>query len=208
MHEIKRYANGRLYDSTVKKYISMEEIEELFNSGEAFRVIVSKTGEDITETIVEKITEKEEAAKREAAEKMDTEREEPASVFFRLLKKSGGTFAEFSQKPVALFQAAVTMAEDEFDKRVKQLVKGKQMSESEARRLKDEFFGVSRNVRGWLGDMIEKRVKEAFSKMNLVTRDQVAELTLQIEELTEKIETLERIVAEREDTSESVFPNE
>ena len=49
---IKKYANRRLYDATVSKHVTLEDIRALIVQGEKIRVIEDKTGEDITRLIL------------------------------------------------------------------------------------------------------------------------------------------------------------
>ena len=221
-HLIKRYTNGRLYDATEKKYVTMADIEALADAGTGFRVVVSKTDEDITEEIVsklspEKTAEKEKGKKAKAGAKAAKTRdvataqdEEPedetpfSSVIGGLLKKGGGLFSGVPRKSMELWHGAMTMAEEEFDKRVRQLVKGKEISETEAKRLKDEVLGFTNNLKSWLGENVEERINDVMSMMNLATRDQLDGLAEKIEALNEKLEALERMDKEREDISEGV----
>ncbi|MCU0613782.1 MAG: polyhydroxyalkanoate synthesis regulator DNA-binding domain-containing protein, partial [Desulfobacterales bacterium] len=69
MHQVKKYANGRLYDATYKKYITMEEIEDFVRTGVIFKVVVSKTDEDITDSVIAKVKEE---MKSESGEKTET----------------------------------------------------------------------------------------------------------------------------------------
>ena len=221
-HLIKRYTNGRLYDATEKKYVTMADIEGLADAGTAFRVVVSKTDKDITEEIVsklspEKTAEKEKGKRAKAKAKAEkskvvakAEEDEPedetpfSSVIGSFLKKGGGVFSGVPRKSMELWQSAMTMAEEEFDKRVRQLVKGKEISETEANRLKDEIMGFTNNLKSWLGENVEERINDVMSMMNLATRDQLDGLADKIEALNEKLETLERMEKEREGVAASV----
>jgi polyhydroxyalkanoate synthesis repressor PhaR len=49
---IKKYANRRLYDSTVSRHVTLEDIRALIVDGEKIRVIEDKTGTDITRLIL------------------------------------------------------------------------------------------------------------------------------------------------------------
>ncbi len=49
---IKKYANRRLYDATVSKHVTLDDIRELIVQGEKIRVVEDKTGEDITRLIL------------------------------------------------------------------------------------------------------------------------------------------------------------
>src|ERR1700680_1993695 len=60
---IKKYANRRLYDTELSRYITLEEIRQLVLDNVSFRVIEAKTGADITKsTLLLIISEQEESA--------------------------------------------------------------------------------------------------------------------------------------------------
>ena len=49
---LKKHANRRLYDTELKKYVSLEQIRDLINSGVDVRIEDSKSGDDITRPIL------------------------------------------------------------------------------------------------------------------------------------------------------------
>jgi polyhydroxyalkanoate synthesis repressor PhaR len=49
---IKKYPNRRLYDETNSKYVNFSELKKLLIKGDSFKVIVDKTGEDQTATVL------------------------------------------------------------------------------------------------------------------------------------------------------------
>jgi len=49
---IKKYSNRRLYDTSHKRYITLEEIASLIKEGNEIKVIDSQTDEDITKVIL------------------------------------------------------------------------------------------------------------------------------------------------------------
>lgn len=49
---IKKYSNRRLYDTTHKRYVTLDEIAELIKQGNEIKVIDSQTDEDITRVIL------------------------------------------------------------------------------------------------------------------------------------------------------------
>ena len=51
MLTIKKYANGRFYDTDNKKYLKKEEVVKLVASKKKVKVVFSKTGKDITATL-------------------------------------------------------------------------------------------------------------------------------------------------------------
>jgi len=52
MLTIKKYVNGRLYDTVNKQYVTKDQLSKLIKGKEKIRVILAKTGKDITESVV------------------------------------------------------------------------------------------------------------------------------------------------------------
>ena len=49
---IKKYANRRLYDASISRHVTLEDIRDLIVKGEKIRVVEDKSGEDITRLIL------------------------------------------------------------------------------------------------------------------------------------------------------------
>lgn len=49
---LKKHANRRIYDTQVKKYVSLEEIRDLINSGVDVKIEDSGSGDDITRPVL------------------------------------------------------------------------------------------------------------------------------------------------------------
>jgi polyhydroxyalkanoate synthesis regulator phasin len=59
MLNIKKYANGRFFDTATKKYIKPETLAELIKKGEKIHVTLTKTGKDITDAVIAQFSKKE-----------------------------------------------------------------------------------------------------------------------------------------------------
>lgn len=68
MLTIKKYANGRFFDTTTKKYIKPETLAELIKKGEKIHVTLTKTGKDITDTVIAQFSKKEDKKREEKKE--------------------------------------------------------------------------------------------------------------------------------------------
>ena len=49
---IKKYANRRLYDASISRHVTLDDIRRLIVGGEKITVVEDKTGEDITRLIL------------------------------------------------------------------------------------------------------------------------------------------------------------
>jgi len=183
MHEIKKYANRKMYDRTDKRYITMAQLAKLIKSGEEVSIIDNNTGEDLTSAIVSQLI---------GREKKDKEKGVSPRVLMQLLRKGGGTLSDYAKKYTSLWQNAFTMAEDEVDKLVNMLVKDKELSRSEGSKLKKEIVGYTDSLKSWISDSVDKRVSEVLDVMNLPTNKRINELAARVDTLAEKIEKLEK----------------
>jgi polyhydroxyalkanoate synthesis repressor PhaR len=52
---IRKYGNRRLYDTTGKCYVNLDEIAQMIRSGDELQVLDTKTGEDLTRGILTQI---------------------------------------------------------------------------------------------------------------------------------------------------------
>ncbi|GAB6145930.1 polyhydroxyalkanoate synthesis regulator DNA-binding domain-containing protein [Desulfocicer niacini] len=63
MLNIKKYSNGRFFDTAAKEYIKPEKLAELIKKGEKIQVTLTKTGKDITDVVIGQFLKKEEQKK-------------------------------------------------------------------------------------------------------------------------------------------------
>ena len=183
MHEIKKYANRKMYDRTDKRYITMAQLSKLIKSGEEVSIIDNITGEDLTSSIVSQLI---------GREKKNKDRGVSPRVLMQLLRKGGGTLSDYAKKYTSLWQNAFTMAEDEVDKLVNMLVRDKELSRSEGSKLKKEIAGYRDSLKRWISDRIDKRISEVLDVMNLPSKDRINSLAARVDALAEKIEKLEK----------------
>ena len=72
------------------------------------------------------------------------------------------------------------------------LVREKELSEAEGRRIKRELIGHAEDFKLWIGRKIDQRISEAMQLMHLATRDQVKCLTEKVEALNRRVEKIEQ----------------
>lgn len=71
MLNIKKYANGRFFDTVAKNYINPEKLAEMIKKGEEIKVTLAQTGKDITETVIAQFSKKSESGKKVQARKQN-----------------------------------------------------------------------------------------------------------------------------------------
>ena len=52
MHELKKYPNRRLYNSTESRYVTIDDVRKLIVGGESIHVVDGKDGDDITRSVL------------------------------------------------------------------------------------------------------------------------------------------------------------
>ena len=55
MKVIRKYGNRRLYDTSSKRYVNLDEIAQMIRAGDEIQVTDAKTGEDLTRGILTQI---------------------------------------------------------------------------------------------------------------------------------------------------------
>jgi len=195
MYIIKRYANGRFYDTEEKNFITRDRIAEMIKSGKKFSIINTKTGKDITDEIVTQIKSKQSQASkktRQSKSKSSKTKEDPSSFLIQFFRKSGDTLFDYGKKYVSMWQGLFTMSREELDKLINRLIKDQKITEVEGKKLKSEIQRYSENVQDWLTSQIDTRVNDMLNRMNLASREQIQELTEKIESLNKKLAQLEK----------------
>jgi len=88
MLKIKKYANGRFFDTVNKKYIKPDDLAKLVKKGEEIKVTLTKTGKDITSTVLAQLSKKE-AAQKEKKSKPNKKKDMPFLKTDKLVKWVG-----------------------------------------------------------------------------------------------------------------------
>jgi len=91
MLKIKKYANGQFFDTINKKYIKVATLKELIQKGEKLKVTLTKTGKDITASVIEQLSKKADAPKsgkdKKAGKKSSAKSKKAAFLNTENLKK-------------------------------------------------------------------------------------------------------------------------
>lgn len=66
MHELKKYPNRRLYNTTESRYVTIEDVRKLIVAGESIHVVDGRDGEDITRSVLLQILAEQESEGHES----------------------------------------------------------------------------------------------------------------------------------------------
>lgn len=198
MYTIKRYANGRFYDTEKKTFVRREQIARMVADEKEFVIVDTKTGNDITEEIISRIQQGESAtAGRQKASASgssrhaEDSREDPGPPLLEFFRKSSDSLYQWGRKYAAKGQDLLAESWRELDKRVNRLVAEKKLSESEGRDLKEEMDRHSDKLRGWIASRMEQVIEDLLREKHLVPREEM-------DALEEKLQSLEKRLARLE----------
>ncbi len=115
MLNIKKYANGRFFDTATKKYIKTEKLAELIKKGEKIHVTLTKTGKDITDTVIAQFS------KKEDKKKESTKKEIPFLKTDKLVKWLGEVIDSKIEKVMEVVKLPTREQVASLDKNIKAL---------------------------------------------------------------------------------------
>ena len=196
MHRIKKYSNRKLYDTTDKRFISMDEIAELIKAGEEVSIHNHRTGQDLTASIVSQLL---------GRKSGNFDSEVPSKVLFQLLRKGSKGLVGSTRKYFGFWQNALTMAEDELDMFVNLFVKDSDISKDEGRRFKKEIIRHNEELKNWIDDQIDERVSKILQKNNFATKRQLSNLKTREQEFADKIESVLQELSDRIEALEKLY---
>ena len=177
---IKRYANRKLYNTAISRYITLKGIAELIEQGEEVRVIDNETGEDITSIALSQILVDNERGGRAM----------PRSLLSNLIQRSGD----------ALYGALKRSVEDasggigEIQRNVRRAIHS---HEEDAKRLR----GVWSGARTELDELIQGAVERVFGALDLPRRSDIEVLNANLERVADALEGLGRPAGDGDETA-------
>ena len=179
MPTIKRYPNRKLYDTEAKRYITLDGIAELIRDGAEVQVIDHTTEEDLTAVTLTQIIFEQE--KRHSGFL-------PKSVLTGLVRAGGDTLNTLRRNlnsPLELLKHV----DEEIEKRMQYLVEQGEIAREEAVALSEKLMMASqeRSKELFAG---QQRLERLLTVRGVPSREEVEELTSQIESLSAKIDSL------------------
>lgn len=185
---IKKYSNRRLYDSTNKRYVTLEDISELIREGSEVKVIDSQSGADISKVILIQVILESEKNKEDIL---------PVSFLHMLIKYGNKVAKDFFENYFLMMFQPYLSVQDNFKKNMRMWhemgwfppgagmapnldAKGesgqnaqaemaerlKEMFEKESNKSKEEPPGSAKDV-----DLLMEKIKELEEKVNSLEDD-------------------------------------
>jgi polyhydroxyalkanoate synthesis repressor PhaR len=172
MSLIKRYPNRKLYNTETKQYITLEVIADLIRQGDEIQVIDHTSGEDLTAVTLTQIIFEQEKKQSGFL---------PKSVLTGLIQAGGDTLNSL-RRTLATPLNLLHQVEEEIDRRLQALIKGGELTMEEALRLRDKLI-VTDQLSGEEPVITEAIVADYLARREIPTRDDLAQLHQQVDEL-------------------------
>lgn len=176
MRTIKRYPNRKLYDTQVKKYVTLNGIAELIRSGEEVQVVDHNSGEDLTAVTLTQIIFEQEKQQSGFL---------PHAVLTGLIRAGGdrlGTLRRTLASPLDLLHHV----DEEIDRRVRALIHRGDLEEAEGLSLRDML--LSQRSAASRPTVSDEELEQFLVERGIPTHDELHELEEKLELLVQKLD--------------------
>jgi len=176
---IKYYENRKLYDTTERRYITLDRIAEIIRDGQSCQVIDNKTGNDITSRILIQII-------------MDQEKKDvsclPQSLLEVLVYWGHHSMQEVRGNLPSLTEKLEQIREN-IDQKVHNLIIKGEIAEVSGRKLLDQIHLHLQDIsiQNWLND---PSISETLHNLEIPSRQDFLALSAQVDALNQKIALL------------------
>lgn len=186
---IKRYPNRKLYDTSAKRYVTLEDIAGMIRDGQDVQVIDYESGEDLTSLTLSQII-------------LDQEKKQsgflPRSLLTGLIRTGGDTL-EFLLRSV---QNSLPLGKAVLEERLSKLVAAGLLSSEQAKAVAAALQpeNVSELAK------VDENLSLVLNRLNIPSNKDIQELHQQLAQLNQKLEILllEENVGELPDSGEHV----
>jgi len=190
---IKRYANRKLYDTELSRYITLDQISDMIRRGDDVKIVDNKTKEDLTTVTLAQIIFEEEKKRRSFL---------PLGAMRTIIQSGGEWFAEAQRRVQSILPGkrrddagdaanegesdSPTDALDDLAKKMHSLAALREWVDQSKHRLREWQQEVDGRIRG-----VVEGIQHSINPWSGVQKD-VQTLTDRIEELESKLAILEK----------------
>lgn len=175
---VKRYPNRKLYNTSAKRYITLEGVAQLIRDGEEVQIVDHATGEDLTAlTLTQIIFEQE---KKESGFL-------PRSVLTGLVQSGGQTLSSL-RRTLALPLNLGLHVDMEIERRLQSLVASGQLTEEEASTMGEKLLTTSASTQDTKLPS-EEELEKLLIERGIPTKNDIQELSALLDDLFAKLES-------------------
>jgi polyhydroxyalkanoate synthesis repressor PhaR len=176
---IKRYRNRKLYNTQSKRYVTLEQIEELIKDQEEIRVIDNASGENITAATLGQII-------------FELEKNQsgflPVNLLFSLVQSGGNRLDEIRRNVFNTLNLAHHY-DVEIERRINQLMEHGELSQEMGSQMLEKLLSVSSRQEDAV-DNLEDRITEFLKQRQIPTKNDLHALIDKIDDLSRRVEEL------------------
>jgi polyhydroxyalkanoate synthesis repressor PhaR len=178
---IKRYPNRKLYNTESKQYVTLDGIADLIRRGGEVQIVDHSSGEDLTAiTLTQIISEQE---KKQGGFL-------PRSVLTGLVQSGGQTLASL-RRTLASPLDLLAHVDQEIERRLQGLVELGDLTEVQARQLKEKLWAAGPRGREALASPSEAQIEEALARRGVPRGDELSRLNQRLDELMARLEEIQ-----------------
>jgi polyhydroxyalkanoate synthesis repressor PhaR len=171
---IKRYPNRKLYNTTTKRYITLEEIASLIRQGQEIVVIDHASSQDLTAVTLSQVI-LEQQRKQEGFV--------PEAVLAALVRAGGDTLATLRRTLAAPLNLA-RQVDEEIERRLSALVGEGKLSAGEGAHWRDRLLGLS------LPPTEGQGLRHLLEARGIATHDDIERLLHELDRLAAELDEL------------------
>ena len=176
---IKRYPNRKLYDTSVKRYITLDGISDLIRDGKEVQVLDHTSGEDLTALTLTQIIFEQEKKNSGFL---------PRSVLTGLVKAGGETISTL-RRTLASPLDILNQVDEEIERRVQHLMSHGEVAEEEGRRMLDKLLTQSSRFLPFA--VTEGEIEQFLADRGVPTKSDLESLSAQLDNLAIALEELQ-----------------
>ncbi len=182
MKLIKRYRNRRLYDTELKKAITMADIKAYVLQDIDLKIIDNASGRDITIAVLSSIV----------GETAGDFKKSGIKIVNAIIKKGGVGAMDVLKKLTLASIGAVNMTREKIEEIFDEMVKRGEMTDDERSDAIKNFVEKSAEGAGKLKERVEEIAGKFAEKFSSRFDDQISSLAEKIEKLSAKVADLEK----------------
>ncbi len=178
---IKRYPNRKLYDTTRKKYITLDGINGLIREGEVIQVVDHISGEDITAIALSQVI-------------FENEKKRSGLLSHAVLAgliQSGGTTLQTIRREMSNSLENFVNVDEEIERRFGVLVEQGDITADQADELIRKLISAGQS-KIYLITPLEQSIRRVLSMHGIAIREEYQKISKQLEEISSALEDIEK----------------
>jgi polyhydroxyalkanoate synthesis repressor PhaR len=176
---IKRYSNRKLYDTSAKRYVSLDIIADFIRDGEDIQVVDHATGDDLTLVVLAQIIAEQQRKQGGFL---------PLSLLTSWIQAGGETLTSLRRAMLSQLDI-LRQVDDEIERRLDRLVASGELSDEEGQRLRQLLLARGQSALEAIYPP-ERMLASLRDRYGLPSRADLQTLSEQIDELSEEVDSL------------------